>query len=363
MDALIQRFGKSSAGVPRSEEESLTRVVEASKAFLENKYRNAILEACHGVIISVSNPDHTPVQIRRREVTKVAGQTCVRITKHCVEYLSIRNFVITTDALGKDQLTTTCMEPKPCRRTDGWSTFGALDAWLPHPREVGHRGIVLNVVLADGGCLSVVSRKCRQRSDVWHSNLPRTRKSAILRLKELSIHLLCGGHVQSNALLHACNPCLDDADKDLRNLFGFIEGLRDTYGEISEVYKELCQNLGFLPPEDPEGVRQFWVTCLPTKKPEFMMLIVKLNPQLVDGVMTVNAECRDMEDLGYKTYCVIIGALRIHQATKSRYQSLGETGRTMSAANTLGIDHVVDVIVAGGGAPAPCGHSASPQLP
>ena len=156
---------------------------------------------------------------------KVGNDTFHRRGRTCMEFLLMRSFASYEDGCGDIHCSSIVSEPVSCPSKHTWIIFGALQQWLPLPRELGHCGILLNHYCLDGGLFSSLSRRCRQRHDLYYTTLPNRAEATRLKNKDLFVATLCGIHVTNNGFKWACYIHLLDIRIDMKQIFGIAASI------------------------------------------------------------------------------------------------------------------------------------------
>ena len=128
---------------------------------------------------------------------KVGHETFRRRGRTCLEFLLMRSFASYEDCFGDVHCSSLVSEPVSCPSKHTWIIFGALEQWLPLARALGHCGILVYHYCLDGGLFTSLSRRCRQRHDLYYKSLANAVEATRLKNKDWLLRLCAAFMLQT----------------------------------------------------------------------------------------------------------------------------------------------------------------------
>ena len=160
--------------------------------------------------------------------------------RHCYEFLMVRAFCTVDDPFGNAITRTIFSEPIQLPSKHTWITYGAIAAFVPFPRELGHQGIIIFASCLDGGLHSSLSRRLNQHSDSWYVEQGMSKEIVRLKNREWRVQNLCGIHVGHNADKWSCFIHLLNTKQDTKQFFGCASAVRDSFLVLVAYFRIFC---------------------------------------------------------------------------------------------------------------------------
>jgi hypothetical protein len=158
--SLMKRFGQVSSMASDQDVRLMARYCEMCKHLLRERVADLVAEADGAPLLRHYRSDGTPVSTKHRYAVQLRqGSKVKREGKATDEYLVQHAFFRYIDAGSRARTTVMLRDPMPL--THGKGAVACLSAglaFLVHPRQLGHVGIVVSHYLFDRALLQALSR-------------------------------------------------------------------------------------------------------------------------------------------------------------------------------------------------------------
>ena len=227
-------------------------------------------------------------------------------------------------------------EPRPCEHKDAWRVWNHLEALVPHPREVGHKGMMATQILSDGGLLGPTCRKARQRSDDLHARMTDKRLAKKLRRMDLVFGSLCVQHIFSNARRWASKRFLiRGPTKDINMLAGVVLAVQDSFKPIRAEIKRLVSEVLWDAPGDECEIATWWILCGHSEN--LAQHLAHLSVIFYDGRLHANAAFMDRPNILEEIAAALFSIARVTTFNRARWQSVCKTSCELIGCESVGL--------------------------
>jgi len=267
--------------------------------------------------------------------------------RRCSELFVMRGLALCEDALGRQMTSTIVRDPVSSHKKDGWTCFAMMANFLPLSRDLGHRGIVTTCAVLDGGLFAHQQRRMRQRHSLWHYRLADRALAEDLELMDWPLAVWCKCHNAHTAVDWGVRWLYVDKKAEMRDLHIAIESLLNSWDDILSHAADLIQVVDFTAVVNHKDcVAQWWQSL--SYKPALVESLAELDLRW-DGVtkrLLVNDTVRNRPDIHAHIFACIIGAFHISKFIEGRWLALGTCSRPLIGAVSIGLDYVVDAVMA-----------------
>ena len=260
------------------------------------------------------------------------------------EFFVCREFALFHDALGQPCSATRWVEPTSATKKDGWTCYAILARFHKTARAEGHRGIVSEAYILDGGLFEYQARRQRQRHSLWHQCLEDRDLAELLELQMWPLAALCKAHVCHNACRWGCVWLLVDEKADLSMVHISMNSVRNSWAMVLSHLECLIATVEFVRrPLSRDIVFQWW-TCL-GYKPALVELLVDLDPEwdVRRQRLLISETCRDRENITHLVTKAVLGVY-VKGDINKRFVDFGTSMRPLCGSIFLGLDYVVSCI-------------------
>ena len=232
---LYRRLGVASSVHSTSDQALCTKLVETLKAVEASLAQGFVQAEPESCLLSSYSFDPTSTLVSTTSSTLQAGApTLVRKGKLLHELLMQRMVFIRDVAAGQRHLKQLFCEPRLLTEGKGqWHVLAACSELLPLPRRLGHKGPLLQHLVADRGQLTSVGRLLRTRQELFYSadhGACDDQRAKELELTDFFFQNGCILHDAQNALKWAvAGLTVGDA---LQNSHIIMESLRNSAAPI-----------------------------------------------------------------------------------------------------------------------------------
>lgn len=346
LEAMYRDFANAYKVLSKDEEYTMQKLSALSAAFLKEKAKRLVMESEGRPVLYSYGSDGTPMLTKFTSSAKTASsRTVVRKAGRVVEFLLQRGFVRTNNAAGAPQVAALLAAPIPLDLgKSAYNLFTALCEFFPVLRKLGHTGICISHFAFDRAAFSAMQKRLHQRTALYYevaaAGGPKEGEVALAELLDWVVVTPCANHNVQNSLKWGMLSVATDPEL-LSHLHIAIESVRNGFDLL---YQRLgafvAGSLTFVAnTDDPQKVYAFWVNL--GVDSETADTLADLNLWWHMGRLQVDERRVSDPDLAEKVIGAMLSVFRFKKFTDSRWLTIGDSCRSLTAALHLGLAGLV----------------------
>lgn len=344
--AMFRDFSDAYRVLSKEDELAVQKLSALSAAYLADKAKRLIVRSEGRPMLYSCGSDGTPMLTKFTSSSRTASsRTAVRKAGRAVEFLLQRGFVRTDDASGVPHLAALLAPPLPVDQGKAaYNLFTAACEFFPVVRKLGHTGICISQFAFDRAAFSAMQRKLHQRAALYYEVAagggPKTGEVALAELLDWVVATPCANHDVQNSLKWGMLSVSGDPEI-LGRLHIAIESIRNGFDLLFQGLGHFVLSfLSFAPAvDDPQMVYSCWVNL--GVDSETADMLSDLNLWWHNGRLQVGERHLEDPTLVEKITGAMLSVFRVRKFTDSRWLTIGDNCRSLTAALHLGIADLV----------------------
>lgn len=338
----IFAFGKPGNCVSSKELPLLHRVALQIVLFLRSQFRRFIVTHSEEPLLFQYSCDSTPVTVRERFSSSVSLWRAVRRGRSAKHLLAERVFVCTVKGTCKVLFG----PPRTLANTQAWTHFACFRKLTDYPRVLGHTGLLHQHHVWDRAIKSACERHHHQYvlacEDLQASRMS---EGQAYRLWCITFFTAVGCflHDIHNGFKKGVAAFIENP-KTMRSMWICMESARSSFNVLALFLGEWIAARLTFEPWDNMHARELWE--LLGFKDHWVDLLVDLELRFSRGRLRVSPRYANEERLPGIITTVMMKAWSFKTWTDSRWVSMGASSRTLLASAILGLEDLVQFILA-----------------
>ena len=343
--ALYRRLGVASSVHAPDDRDTCCKLVEVLKSAQRSSAEDFVQAEPEACLLCSYSAD--PASTLVSTTTRTQSSKAPRLTRKgkLLHELLMQRLVLMRDVGGTGrQMQHLFAEPRLLSEGKGqWHIFVAATELFPLPRKLGHKGPLLQHVVADRAQLTAVARLLRCRQELFYSEEHgrcEDQRALELELTDFFFFNGCVLHDTQNALQWSVQG-LASGDS-LQHCHIIMESLRNSSVPLLATIPALVSHsLAFReqPAANDLVLSEFW--SLLGVEATLMESVVTIDPWFSNGALLVNASVQHMADPVQAVVHSITALCRWRAFTESRFLSMSTAAAGLLGSLAVGLKQLV----------------------
>ena len=287
-------------------------------------------------VLMIYGGDLTPMLMKFRQTTVVAGSRIVRVGGRACEWCIHRCYFMWQDDHDVLRVRTAFEAPVLMASKKTWHTYACAERLAPLLQSWHPTGVSISWYVFDRGARAPMVRLLRRRHAMALRKIENPLEHTMADVCDWVVDSACADHDVQNGLCKGCSLGHDKMKELTKNIFKGVRSVRDTYDKLMETLPAWVRSLEIDNEKyDEDAVLSFWLFL--GAKCSTAEALAAINLRWERGALRCHVSVMKLDDPLGHVGSLILASYRIRSFSDSRFLSLGRTCQGLASAWSVGL--------------------------